>query len=137
MTLTFTDGGGPEPGVYDATLIAIDEDSNEHGDYRRWTFSIELAGGAASVELRAFSTMASGPRSKAYTWASTLLGAKPTPGQPVELVGRRCRVVVVTNDEGFARIDSLLPPTPAGASSVNLGRLDAEVYPDAPPSVGF
>ena len=139
MTLTFTDTDALGAGVYSAVLRTIEEGSNENGDFRRWTFDVALPDGSTR-ELRAFSTTAGGPRSKAHKWAATLLGHKPPVGEPVDVTGKACRVVLTINEDGYNRVGDLLPPESSG-SGINLGRLDAQVYADkpnaAPVEIGF
>lgn len=118
MTLTFTETDALTPGVYDAQVLKIEEGSNDNGDYRRWFFELTLPDGT-TVERRAFSTMAGGPKSKAYKWTTVLLGHKPPTGVLVDVIGSRCRVVVSHNEEGFDRITDLLPSA-AGSSTMNL-----------------
>jgi len=113
-----------DPGVYPATLIAIETGSNDFGGFRKWKFRVQTAGG--EQELSAMTSDASGPRSKAYAWATALLGHKPT-GEPEELDGKTCQLVLIVNDDGYNRIDSVLPPAKA-ESGTNLERLDDKVY---------
>jgi hypothetical protein len=141
MTLTFTDADALAAGVYPAVLRAIEDGENDNGPYRRWTFDV-LAPDGVTHELRAFSTTAGGPRSKAYKWATVLLGHKPPVGEPVDVTGKACRVVLNVNEDGYNRVGDLLPPESSG-SNVNLRRLDEQVYADksdvtpAPVTIGF
>ena len=141
MTLTFSDTDALEAGVYSAVLRTIEEGSNENGDFRRWTFDVALPDGSTR-ELRAFSTTAGGPRSKAHKWATVLLGHKPPVGEPVDVTGKACRVVLNVNEDGYNRVGDLLPSESSG-SNVNLRRLDEQVYADrpdvtpAPVTIGF
>ena len=141
MTLTFTDTDALEAGVYAATVRAIEEGENDNGPYRRWTFDV-IALDGVTHELRAFSTTAGGPRSKAYKWASVLLGHRPPVGEPVDVTGKACRVVLNVNEDGYNRVGDLLPPESSG-SNLNLQRLDEQVYADksdvtpAPVTIGF
>ena len=115
------------PGVYDAVVVEIsDESSAAYGAFRKWTFTVTTDEG--EQPLTAATSAASGPKSKAYQWASVLIGHKPG-DDAVDLVGRRCQLVLTVNAEGFNRVESMLPPAPAkGESTLNLGPLNKEVF---------
>jgi hypothetical protein len=110
------------PGVYDASVLGIETGENEYGPFRRWRFRVITPDG--ETELTAMTSGASGPRSKAYGWAATLLGRRPSDGEE-QLSGRRCQLVLTVNDDGFNRVAEILPPKPgtpppADKSTVNL-----------------
>lgn len=118
-------------GVYDATLTTLSEGENDFGSYRKWTFAVETPGG--TKDLSAMTSGASGPRSKAYSWAQALLGRKPGTDEE-QLTGLRCQVHLVVNDEGFNRVAALLPAKAVtGQGTLNLERLDEKVYKQPQP----
>lgn len=148
-------------GLYDATLTDIAVGENDLGGYRKWHFEVGTPEGKR--DLSAMTSDASGPQSKAYGWATTLLGH--TPGdQEEQLRGLRCRLHLVVNDSGYNRIAALLPPggdsleggvaaaeddlsrlagdravaRPRGQGTLNLERVDDQVYrPYGVPEVTF
>ena len=123
-----------EAGVYPATLVGIEEaESEQFGKFRKWTFAVDLGDGGEAYLLSAPSSPASGPKSKAYKWASALLGRAPVPGEPVNLEGKKCSLHVIVNEDGFNRVESVLPvPTtrrpatgkPAGVISSPTGDVE-------------
>lgn len=123
MTFTASTYDALGEGIYPAVVTGITEGSNEFGGFRKWAFEVTTPSGPHS--LTAMTSDASGPRSKAYRWASTLLGHKPT-GEEEALVGLACQLHLIVNDDGFNRIESVLPPT--SGSTVNLNRLDEQVF---------
>lgn len=133
MTFRATSYEAVDEGVYDAELLAIEEGDNDFGPFRKWSFTVTTDEGQRTVT--AMTSGASGPKAKAYKWAATLLGRRPG-DEEEQLVGRRCRLHLIVNEDGFNRVETVLPPTPAGAeSTVNLERLDDQVY--GAPQVGF
>ena len=127
-----------DPGVYDAVVdeITIEENSS-YGPFRKWSFTVITDEG--DRQLTAATSKMSGPKSNAYRWAATLLGRAPGTEEE-DLVGLRCRLVLVVNEEGFNRVSELLPPAktkdhpaktkdqPTDQSTLNLGRIDEKVY---------
>lgn len=106
-------------GLYQAKVVSIEKkapnDPNSgFGDYLRWTFLVKQANGQPTT-LIANSSTATGPKSKAHKWATAILGAAPLPGKPVELAGRYCQLSIVINEEGFNRVDAVLPAPAADA----------------------
>jgi hypothetical protein len=126
MTFKATTHQALPAGVYPAVLDGIREGENDYGGFRRWRFSVTTPEGERMVT--AMTSDASGPKSKAYKWASTLLGRKPGTDEE-QLVGLGCQLHLIVNEEGFNRIEALLPPKATDdASTLNLGRLDDQVY---------
>ncbi len=115
-----------DPGIYDAVLEGIEEGENDFGDFRKWRFTAQTPVGEHAIT--AMTSGASGPKSKAYKWAAVLLGHKPT-GDEERLAGLPCQLHLIVNDDGFNRVEALLPAKPQQEeSSVNLERIDAQVY---------
>lgn len=128
-------------GLYPAKVVSIEKKSptdptSGFGDYLRWTFMVQQANGIPTP-LSANSSTATGPKSKAHKWATAILGTAPKPGQPVDLAGRYCQLSLIINEEGFNRIDTILPaaaaPTPVPvAESVRMDAPIATVSSDIP-----
>jgi hypothetical protein len=109
-------------GLYPAKVVSIEKKSPTDpsagfGDYLRWTFLVQQANGTPTT-LSANSSTATGPKSKAHKWATAILGAAPKAGQPVDLAGRYCQLSLIVNEDGFNRIDTILPAasTPTAAA---------------------
>jgi hypothetical protein len=104
-----------EEGVYAAELISIDKGTSEsYGDFLRWNFSVTLSDGTLAP-VTAASSASTGPKSKAYKWATALLGHAPVAGQPEELAGKKAQLHLIINDDGFNRVESVLPAAKATA----------------------
>lgn len=113
-------------GVYDAALEGIEEGDNDFGAFRKWTFLVQTPDGERTVT--AMTSGASGPKAKAYRWAATLLGHKPS-GEEEHLAGLSCQVHLIVNEDGFNRVETLLPAaTRQQGSTLNLERLDDKVF---------
>src|SRR3990167_2991897 len=115
MTATFTATTyeAIAEGVYPAQLVSIERaPSDAFGEFLKWTFNLRLPDGSRS-ELSAASSTATGPKSKGYRWASVLLGHVPAPGSAEDLTGKVCQIHVIVNEEGFNRVEAVLPASPA------------------------
>jgi len=109
---TATEYEAIEAGVYPARLDSIERATSEtYGDFLKWSFTLKLPDGTFSP-LTAASSTASGPKSKGYKWASAILGHNPKPAEDVDLAGKQCQVHIIVNDEGFNRIEAVLPLSP-------------------------
>jgi hypothetical protein len=146
------DFSGPD-GTYPVTLVAVSDEVTEpssladaKGDgtwtYRTWTFAIE--GGEYDgqvIDLRA-NARSSGPTSKQFGLVAAFVGRTPPVGASIDiqrhLVGRQALASIVTNENGFPKVDKVLAlpaqrngtapaPTPAPAPPA--------VVPAARPSV--
>lgn len=96
-------------GVYPAVLLGIEKGTSEQfGDFLKWSFNVRTADGG-EAPLSAVSSISTGPKSKAYKWAAAMLGRNPAAGQPEDLEGLTCQLHVTVNEEGFNRIESVLP----------------------------
>lgn len=135
-----------EPGTYAAYLAELEdfdyEDGEGHKTLRRWTFALEgetdSEGNPASID--GVSSLALGPKSKAFSWMSALLGRNLETGETITrsmLIGKQCLVTVVLNDEGYSKVSAVVPapkkraanPTIAQSTVANLDR-----FPDSPPA---
>lgn len=112
-------GGGPadlEDGVFAATLVKVEPFTYEHAEgprqLLRWTFSLEDYETATStVTVEGVSSVAVGPKAKAYAWLTALLGAERMLERPElrerDLIGRDCLVEIAHVGE-YARVKSVL-----------------------------
>ena len=98
-----------EPGIYPAVLVGIEEATTNEGDkFLKWNFRVRLQDGGES-NFTAASSTATGSKSKAYKWATILLGRVPQVGQTENLEGKVCQLHIIRNEEGYNRVESLLP----------------------------
>ena len=105
----------PPEGSHPATFVDIEEGDGEYGSYWRWFFEVDVDGD--TVGFVALSSAKLGSRSKGGRW---LKGFRGGPGEPGELVdfddlrGTECVITIEENDEGFARLISVLPAKKKG-----------------------
>lgn len=115
--------------TYPAQLISIEQLASEaYGDFLKWSFRLRLADGTIS-EISGASSTATGPKSKAYKWATALLGHAPTAGSAQDLAGKACQLHVTVNEDGFNRIEAVLP-SKKGTSPAPV----TKVFDDSPPA---
>lgn len=108
----FTIPPSASPGMHPATVTAVvpvTVDTAE-GPKRliRWGVAIETEEGVA--EHDSLSSLLFTPRSKARRWAMALgvpSGQKEV--RAVDLVGRECMVLLVQDDQGYTKLDDILP----------------------------
>lgn len=106
-----------DPGVYPGRLDSIETGTSEtYGEFRKWNFTLKLGDGSFTT-LSAVSSTASGPKSKGYKWASAILGRNPKAGETLDLAGKLCQVHVIVNDDGFNRVEAVLPAQVNGTTS--------------------
>jgi hypothetical protein len=126
------------PGTYPATLTSLTvKTSDAFGDFRAWDFTLDsgsIVGGASS--------MATSAKSKGGQWAIALLGNKPDKGQAVQLVGRKCLVVVELDAKDWPKVTNVLPTladgaTPKGRKAPGASTEPTGVYPDDPGALPF
>lgn len=119
-TTEITIGGGyaVEPGTYEATLIALEDFEYDDGEgkktLRRWTFGMENETDPEGnpISIDGVSSLATGPKSKAFSWLAALLERAPVTGEkytPAMLIGRGCMVTVELNAEGFSKVAAVVP----------------------------
>lgn len=96
-------------GIYPAIFQSIEEAENDSGKYWLWRFAAR--NGDEDVEVTATSSPRITPRTKAAKWLAGM-------GQPVEvgrdidfdvLLGMPVQLVIIINDAGYSRIESVLP----------------------------
>lgn len=96
-------------GIYPARFAAIEQRSNDQGAYWYWTFIAQHDG--ADVEITATSSNRITPRTKAAKWLAGL-GQSVEVGSAIDfgaLLDTPCQLVVIISQEGYSRIDSVLP----------------------------
>ena len=113
-------GGAPvelEDGVFAGTLVKLESFTYEASEgpkqLLRWTFSLDdYETGDHRVEVEGVSSMAMGPKAKAYGWLTSLLGPERMLERPElresDLYGRECLVELTHNAEGYPRVKSVL-----------------------------
>ena len=102
-------------GVYLATLTGMrqTEFTTPDGEDRKlliWQFAADLGTGEMA-EVEGVSSMATGPKSKAYGWLVALLGAeqvKPHASfRARELIGREVQVTIGPDKQGWPKVQDL------------------------------
>jgi len=129
-----------EPGIYPATVDALDEIDGQFGLQWRFTFKLnefpeELPWAWASAKL--------GTKTKLYRWATALLGRPLAIGERLvraELVGKPCNVIIKEKPdmeaEGGVRryVDDILGVKKAAAKAKAAGPLDDACFCGKPVS---
>lgn len=117
-TYTLAVGGDVEAGSYTATLIGWEpftaEFDGEERQLIRWTFATD-----DDQTIEGVSSTNTGPRSKLRAWCLGLgldlrTGVKSLDAET--LVGREGLITVVLNDDGYAKVDSIVPLPKAKAA---------------------
>ena len=96
-------------GIYPAVFSKIDEQSNDQGTYWLWTFTAR--NGDEDVEITATSSPKITPRTKAAKWLAGM-GIDVSVGAKVnfaDLFDMPVQLVVIINEQGYSRIESVLP----------------------------
>ena len=122
-------GGDVEAGSYTATLIGWEPFEAEfEGEVRhliRWTFATD-----DEQTIEGVSSTNTGPRSKLRAWCLGLgldlrQGVKALTADT--LVGREGLITVILNDDGYAKVDSIVPlPKVKGAAKAESLKLAQE-----------
>ena len=113
-------------GYHGATLIEVNLADGQNGEYLQWEFEVDPYESDQSGEtidgrrLRANSSLAFGPKSKARPWVENISGKKLTPDAEVDtdhLLGLRALLNVVHvpgKEEGevFAQVKDVMKPFP-------------------------
>ena len=118
-------------GTYPATLAGIDTKYSEKfaSEFRTWDFT--LANGS---KVGGSSSMATSSKSKGGKWLAAILGRKPVKDEHIalsSLVGQPCMVTVIEDDNGWPKVDAVLPPLATPAPSSVPAALSTE--PEQPP----
>lgn len=96
-------------GIYPARFAEIAEQTNDNGTFWLWTFVAR--NGDNDVEVTATTSPRITPRTKAAKFLAGL-GVPVAVGQHVqfdELYDTVCQLVIIINEQGYSRIDSVLP----------------------------
>lgn len=96
-------------GIYPALFSKIEEQSNDNGTFWMWTFTAR--NGDEDVEITATTSPRITPKTKAAKWL-TGLGATIDVGAALDIekfYDTPCNIVVIINENGYSRIDSVLP----------------------------
>lgn len=96
-------------GIYPATFESIEEAENDSGKYWLWRFLAR--NGNEDVEITATSSPRITPRTKASKWLAGM-GVQIEVGSDIDfdqLIGMPVQLVIIINDAGYSRIDSVLP----------------------------
>lgn len=96
-------------GIYPARFAAITEGHNDNGTYWLWTFVARH--GDNDVEITATTSPRITPRTKAAKWLAGL-GVPVNVDDNVDfaaILDTPCQIVVIINDIGYSRIESVLP----------------------------
>lgn len=118
---TYTDVFGAktpqvEEGVYDATLTAIDirTAKADGSKFRSWSFD------ASGVRISDTTSLAMGPDSKAFGWATAILGRAPKDGDRLaDLIGKPVLLLVTHKESGYPKI-VVMPPRPGAATNAQV-----------------
>lgn len=104
-----------EPGVYEATLIDVQEDTittNDRGDVDvyRWRWALDL-GDDNGVEVESLTSVNTSPKSKLFGYLVALLGAdKVGVGKDFEqtdLIGREALITIIKNADGWPKVEQV------------------------------
>ena len=96
-------------GIYPATFEGIENAHNDQGTFWLWRFMAR--NGAEDVEITATSSPRITARTKAAKWLAGM-GAPIEVGKDIDftaLQGMPVQLVIIINDAGYSRIDSVLP----------------------------
>lgn len=118
MKLTVSDYQVIPEGIYDARLASIEQkhDDSSDRDFLVWHFEARGKSGK-TADVTGASSLSFGPKSKAYAWATALLGRKLLAREEVDtddLRDHACKLVVKleNGDDGMQRnkISDVLAP---------------------------
>lgn len=132
------------PGTYRAAVTGMEVATSkvDGSSFRRWEFTIE-----DGRTIKASSSLQTTPNSKAGKWIAALLGGTlPKVGEKVTVIGRRCLISVVLNDQGYERVDAVMADVGAPPRVHNVSEsvqndegptVDASSAPKAPDALPF
>jgi len=96
-------------GIYPAVFSLIEEQTNDNGTFWMWTFTARKDN--EDVEITATTSPRITPKTKAAKFL-TGLGAKIDVGVDIDFEAyydTPCQLVIIINESGYSRIDSVLP----------------------------
>lgn len=107
-----------DEGVYPGRLDSIEEGGDgQFGPFNRWNFTVKKPDGTFTV-IDAIASAQATPKTKAFKWATALLGRKPNPGEQLDLTGKLCQLHLSINENGFNKIEAVLPAAGTKATPV-------------------
>jgi len=149
MTMTVGVVATIDDGTYAANLIALEDfvfgEGNEAKTLRRWKFGLDALDSEGNpAEIDGVSSLALGPKSKAYGWVTALMGRPLVEAEEITrsmLINREC-LVEVYQKEGYSKIRNVVAAprkraagtSPAGIPVVEAMAPVAETFPDSPPA---
>lgn len=112
-------------GLYLARFDGVELQTNDQGSFWLWSFTLDVPGNMiedtaqygdedALIPLTSTSSPRITPRTKAAKWLEGM-GQPITVGEAVNfeaLVGRVCQVLTIVSDNGYSRIENVLPAPP-------------------------
>jgi hypothetical protein len=101
-------------GIYPAIFQSIEVANNDNGTFWLWRFAAR--NGDEDVEVTATTSPRITPRTKASKWL-TGMGVNIEVGTDIDfdsLLGMPVQLVIIINDAGYSRIESVLPFPPKG-----------------------
>lgn len=97
-------------GIWPATFEGIEWGQNDNGSFWLWRF--KARNGDEDVEVTATSSPRITARTKAAKWLAGMMGEPVQVGKDVDfgaLAGMPVQLVIIINDAGYSRIESVLP----------------------------
>lgn len=112
-------------GLYLARFDGVEQQSNDQGTFWLWSFMLDVPGNMiedtaqygtddALIPLTSTSSPRITPRTKSAKWLEGL-GVEVKVGAGVDfeaLVGQVCQVLTIVSDNGYSRIENVLPAPP-------------------------
>ncbi len=139
VSATVTSHEAVPAGTYRGQFGGVAETEAQFGPAWEWTFHLDIGNGATSRVTGLTSTIFS-EKSKAYEWASVLLGRRPAENEVVnfdDLRGAVVGVAVSVKENGWNKIEQLgvlQQPTPAQpAAPAQVPPVQPYVAPDEAP----
>jgi hypothetical protein len=108
MPFTITGSTEIPEGTYLGTLEKVEVGNSSFGDYRKWSFLIDVNG--TLTPITAVTSMNTGPQAKAYRWLSAILRKPLKAGETLDdPVGQKAMITVGENAKGFPTIIAVEP----------------------------
>lgn len=128
--ITASDMEVVEPGGYNGTLTSIIEGNGKFGDFYDWNFKVDGPDGPVEVSRRTSAKF--GPSTLSRKFVNALLGRTVEKGEQVDLdslIGRKARLKIDTNENGYSTIDDIAPLPGAQAVTPDEARVLAAAGP--------
>lgn len=111
------------PGLFAARFDDIANKTNDQGTFWQWTYTVDVpkefvgdkmqfGDDDALIPITATTSPRITPRTKAAAWIESLRGAPVEIGETVdfdEYIGKTCQVIIIIADNGYSRIEKVLP----------------------------